>query len=319
MTDDSRIDKIEAWLQGKLPATEAAAFQSEIAADPALADEVELHRLALQAGKHLSEQHLRQNVLMWMNSAKMDRPARFPYRNILWAVVALLLLTAVIFTYFHQFKIREIEEREHREIALRDSLNAFWQTQIQHQQAAWSAEGAVKDSLTQLEIKRLREELDRRNQAPHKQKNDPNTANRKIAFTYDYPSKFANTVRSASKNDSDSVITIAAKAFDAGHYSKAESLLKSIPPDDPRQDEVAKILPYALFYNEKFGEAAAAFAELKQRDRFEAQKAEWYILLCYVAEGRKAYAQKTLAEILSNPKHQFYEDAQNLKSMLENR
>lgn len=322
MDDDSRIDKIEAWLQGKLPAAEAAAFQSEIAADPALAEAVELHRLALQAGRHLSEQHLQQNVLMWTNSPKMDRPASFPYRNVFRALAALIVL-AIIFSYFQQVqKTRKTEEREKREIARRDSIAADLQSQVQQKQTELSdllAKGAGKDSLAQLEISRLREEIDRAEQTSRKRKNDPNAANRKIAFAHDYPSSFANIVRGGfAKGDSGSVIASAVKAYDAGDYSRAERLLKSIPPDDPRQVWVIKMLPYTLFYGEKFGEAAAAFTKLQQQDGDDTQRAEWYILLCYVAEGRDAYAQKALENIANDPRHLFQEDAKNLKSALHN-
>ncbi len=104
MANDQLSDKIEAWLKGKLPPAEATAFQVEIAADPALAEEVDLHRLTLYAMDHLSEQHLQQNVLTWMEGVDIDdvekdidhKPEQpkmhAPYRNWFWLTTALLFL-----------------------------------------------------------------------------------------------------------------------------------------------------------------------------------------------------------------------------------
>ncbi len=47
MTDQDLHEKIEAYLLGELSAQAKAAFEADIAADPQLAEEVELHRLTL--------------------------------------------------------------------------------------------------------------------------------------------------------------------------------------------------------------------------------------------------------------------------------
>lgn len=317
MIEEELQNAIEKYLLGEMLAEERQRFESAMAADPELREEVEIQRIGLLGLQQLAASDLHKKFAEWNRELDAKPLPKTEISGWMWASAALfLLLMATVFGHLQQQnKTREREEQEKQQTAQSDSAVAALQTKLSN----LLAKGAFKDSLTQLEIKRLREELDRTNQAPHKQKNDPNAANRKIAFAYDFPSKFASTVRSGSKEDPVSVVTLAAKAFDTGQYSTAERLLKSIPPDDPRQDEVIKILPYALFYNEKFGEAAAAFAELQQRDKFEAQKAEWYIVLCYVAEGREAYAQKALSKILGTPQHKYYEDAKKLKSTLENR
>jgi len=65
MNRDIYSEKIDAWLAGKLPSAEARAFEAEIAADPELAAEVEVHRLEQEAIDEMVRQDLERDMARW--------------------------------------------------------------------------------------------------------------------------------------------------------------------------------------------------------------------------------------------------------------
>ena len=65
MNRDIYAAKIDAWLAGKLPPAEAQAFEAEIAADPELAAEVEVHRLEQEAIDEMVRQDLERDMARW--------------------------------------------------------------------------------------------------------------------------------------------------------------------------------------------------------------------------------------------------------------
>lgn len=68
--NDDLFDKIEAWLSAKLPEAQALAFEAEMAADAALAAEVERHRRSREGLNRLAEQALQGDMARWR--ASMD-------------------------------------------------------------------------------------------------------------------------------------------------------------------------------------------------------------------------------------------------------
>lgn len=111
MNRDIHSAKIDAWLAGKLPPAEAQAFEAEIAADPELAAEVEVHRLEQEAIDELVRQDLERDMARWDEDQggwspppeesppiAMPKPrGRFPRR--FWIGGLLLLLLAGAFWY----------------------------------------------------------------------------------------------------------------------------------------------------------------------------------------------------------------------------
>ncbi|MBK8968455.1 MAG: tetratricopeptide repeat protein [Lewinellaceae bacterium] len=65
MNDNINTDRIEAYLLGHLAPAEAAAFEQEMAQNPALATEVDKQRLELRAMELLAEAELRANFSAW--------------------------------------------------------------------------------------------------------------------------------------------------------------------------------------------------------------------------------------------------------------
>ncbi len=79
MIDDTRSDKIEAWLKGGLSPSEARAFEAEMASNPSLAEEVEQHRLVQQALDRLAEMKMQEHVSRWQeNPDALPKPPDLP-------------------------------------------------------------------------------------------------------------------------------------------------------------------------------------------------------------------------------------------------
>lgn len=109
-SDMENIDKIEKYLSGDMAVEEQQAFEAEVAADPALADEVDLLRLAKEAVELQIGDSLRQQMQEWQQSAsgtkeKMEakvvamKPRASLRRLLAIAASVLLLLSAGTFWY----------------------------------------------------------------------------------------------------------------------------------------------------------------------------------------------------------------------------
>ena len=319
MVDENLHDKIEQYLLGQLPQEEAAKLEDEIAANPALAEQVTLQRLGFMGIQRLAATKMRAKFDEW--DADMDSPsasssarntAPSPGRNPwVWITFALLLLSAAgAFGYYRQIKKeRGKREQERRQIAFRDSMIAVLQAGYREKAAQLEAL-TVKpggDSLTLLEIKRLREELDRKEKALRKLEQRRPAANRQIAMQLAPP-----PTQFGSRGDEDDPVLDAAKqAYEKHDYNEAVRLLKNISPSDPRQAQVAQRLPYALYYAGRFEEAIPAFLKLWEMDEDnEAMNAQGFLLLCYIAEGKMLEARQMRLVIMQNRGHKFYKTAE---------
>ncbi len=318
MIEDNLHDKIEDYLLGRLPPDEAARLEVDMAADPALAEQVALQRLGLMGMQRLTAAGMGAKFDQW--DADMDAPvttasppagASTPARNPwIWVTAALLLLlTAGAFWHFGQMRReRGEQEQDRRQIAFRDSiiaaLQADYRTKAAELEALMAKPGG--DSLTLLEVKRLRDELDRKDKALRKLEQRRPAGNRQVAMRLAPPPPRTR----GGWDDADAVLGAAKTAFDKPDYDEAIRLLKSIPPGDPRQAQVTQMLPYALFYAGRFQEAKSAFVNLWEQDEDnEAMNAQGYLLLCYIAEGKMLEAKQIRLVIMQNPRHKFYQTA----------
>ncbi|GAB4500444.1 MAG: hypothetical protein OHK0019_38880 [Saprospiraceae bacterium] len=310
MADERLHDTIEKYLLGQLSKEESSRLEADMAADPILFEQVEIQRLALMGMRRLAAADMKEKFTRWDKELDAQRLPP-PNLNIwIWITgILLLLLTVGAFWHFTQLKKEHRDlEREQRKIAFRDSMIAV--LQAAYREKATELEALIAqpggDSLTLVEIKRLRDELDRKDKALRELEQRRPTGNRQVAMRLAPPPP---AVRGAG-DDSDTELGAARKAFDKPDYNEAIQLLKSIPPGDPRQVQVTQLLPYALFYAGRFQEAIPAFLNLWEQDEDnEATNAQGYLLLCYIAEGKMLEAKQMQLVIMQNPRHKFYQTA----------
>lgn len=317
MMDEALHDRIEQYLLGQLSEEAAARLEAEMAADPALADQAALQRLALLGMQRLAAREMRARFEQW--DAETDPP---PARNTppnpwFWTTLALLALIALgAFWYFGQSGQAGVQqEQKDREIVVRDSLIAALKTDFREKAQALDAllakQGADSDSLTRLEIKRLREELEQKDRRLRE------LERRRFAGKPQIAMQLAPAPPRFRGGQDGSVLGNAREALEGGKFEEAVRLLKSIPAADPRQAQVTQILPYALFYAGKYREAASAFTTLWEQDADnETMNAQGYLLLCHVAEGNLQEARQMRLVILQNPQHKFYKTATELTETL---
>ena len=320
MDDAQRHDKIEKYLLGELSPDESSRFEADIKADPALYEQVEIQRMGLLGLQRLAHADLRGKFAKWDEELDAD-----PVPNIkkegfgfwMWTTVVLcLLLLAGIFLHFQQLKKIHIkQDQEKGENTRRDSTIKALQFAVQQKEAELEGNNGL---VSQTEINQLREEIKSKERAIDKLKNDLPFGNRKTALLFAQLSDDRQNIRGSSQAG-DSTLRAASTAYEASNFSQAINLLKQIPFNDPRYDDVIKILPFALFYDGRFSEAIEAFTKLQQKNQYLADKAGWFIVLCHLSEGRKAAAQKGITAILNDPQHRFLQNATILKEILEKR
>jgi len=320
MAEEYLHDTIQKYLLGELPPLEREHLEANIDSDPALAEQVEIQRLAYMGLQRLAAADLRQKFDLWDDeldtpTLPQTPPPIQPNHDKLWiwtAVILLLLLLVGAFAHFWQ--VKHTRNSEKSEVAQRDSIIAVMRIEFQQKQDSMSVLLSLpKDSLSVLEIKRLQEEIDRKDKSLRDLESKRRAGKPLIALQYAQPS---NTNTRGGSRGTDPVLTDEAKAFKAKEFAESIRLLKSIPANDSRQAEVIQRLPYSLFYASHFDAAIPAFIDLLEVDQFKEIDVQWHLLLCYVAIGERSETRYLLHAILKNPKHKYYQQAIDLKKAL---
>ncbi len=109
-------------------------------------------------------------------------------------------------------------------------------------------------------------------------------------------------------------------ALQAADFPRAIAFFGAIPPDNERYAEAQYYLGHAAAQQGQFDTAIAAFQAAAGRDepKFR-EKAEWNLLLAYVAAGRdeEATFRTLLNRVAETPAHSFSGQAQELRSDLD--
>lgn len=318
MANEQLTDKIEAWLQGKLLPAEAAAFEAEIAADPALAEDVDLHRLALQAMDHLSEQHLQQNVLTWLENVNIDSiedesekepdlntepPApSASYRNWFWIATTLLLLTGAL--AFYQIWKSGIEKQRiatlEAEIRQQDSLLfELKQRPIVNQ--------AAIDSLSS-EKEQLQQQLQEAKKGTGKPKSP------RLIVYYEKPKNLGRTLRDVKDLSVKKHLKDGAEDFEKSDMKAAETEARKALAIEPDNREARRLLAHSLFGQQRYFEAEMEFSQMQKEyaKPFDGYyEAEWNLLLCYRAlsdadAGQRTLFNTVLDKILNDSNHPYH-------------
>lgn len=307
MNKSDWADKIESWLSGRLSPQEIAQMEQLRTSDSEFAEAVSLHKLTLQAGKNLSEQHLKSQVLHWLNTepaAKQPENTGKPtnssinYQN--WTIGFLLLAVLALLGYIW-FQNRNQAKTQLVQMALATE-NEKLKTELENQKA----ESAVTST---------------NNTEPSKQQipDQPPAAPvvRPLAF-YKMPDDWSTTMRSGeAPAGTTELLTAGVAAFKSGKNATAASNAKRALANDPNNRTAHRLLAHALIRQGYYLEASHEFNWLMTAFPAKKDEAEWNLLLCYkamseTAEGNRLYA-KMLKQILDNQTHTFYKQAKILQ------
>jgi len=298
MTEQELFDKIEAYLRRRLPEAEREAFERQIAENPALAEEVEMHHFEHEAMEVLVEQRTRAKMAKW--AAEASPPDRTPpWRWMLPGLAAVALLTA-LFLWWRPATMPPASEQRVPSSPAEPAMEAPRSSESAEETApiAPTREPAAEEASPTAVPPPVAESV------------PPEPAYLALATElYGDPEVFS-TVR--SQNAADQL----RDDFEAGNYAAVVAALREALPEDlPAQ----QLLGHAYFRMGRYADAASAFDQVLQGDDPAlAEEVDYYYLLAQLAQGRQdtpAFAEG-LQRLLDDPDHPYYLQARELAARL---
>lgn len=316
------FDIFDDYLEGRLSAAAAAALEMRLASDAVLAKEFELHKTArnvvIRVAKAreitlATKERLRQEGF-FEQFQDVKRPTSTPN---LWAWAAcslFILLAADAFWHYWQMKKRE-QERLQAEAFQANLLSDNQQLRSERDTLRLVVDGALDGAF----VGSTNYDPDEDGNTHHYTEaiayaQQENKIMRKEIAQLLAPQHF-NEVQ--GNNDADD---LPSKAYEAGKYLEAINLWQNNPP----QDSVKIVLdlywlPYAYFKAGKFKEAIKTFKELRRLNPKRTKETDYFLLLCYFAEGDDKAARSMQTTILgfgSQQKHPHYDKAKAMGPLL---
>lgn len=279
-------EKIDAYLRNTLSADERARFEQAMAADEELATEVAIFQLEQEGQELLLERDLREKMQRWKTEASLHKPT--PGKRRLWW----LLLGAGLLCV----------------------CGLLWYR-------AQPAPGIVPE-------KPARQEPARTNDRPApaepesvpvaQQESPPDKAGsplRALALAaYDRPN-FSETYRNA--DTSENTVTQLQRVLEASDGQGPEAVIKAaalVPVGDPNYYLVQEILAHACLETARYERAREIFDRLTAANLGAASEhAEWYGIICLLAQSRAEEARKRLDILLADAQHIRHKDALRLE------
>jgi hypothetical protein len=302
-------DKINDYLEGKLNATDLAAFEEAMSADETLLKAVEVSRLEKQSIELLIENDLRAKMQTWKKDRLTQKPEYteggvFKQKTNYWSRLGLFiaLLLGVLGAFIYWFNKKEpVSLPQTKETPLDTLQKEQKQTPIitPNPNIAIEKKGK-KPILKKQDLTTKKEDAD-------------------IAFVnsmYDKPD-FTNDVREidTDKNDEDNFNSIAV-AWKNDDFSKVIALTQTINPNNSNYFRCQELLGHAYFRTYQFSKAENTFNLIAQTGQGQmVEDANWYRILCLIAMHKKDIATTLLNTLLNDKKHLRNDDAQKLNVM----
>ncbi len=289
--DETLLEQIDDYINGRMTEGEAAAFAQRINTEPALAELVEMHRLEMEVLEFLVEKKLREKLEALKHVPQPDLPPPATPSWIKWGLGAVLFLLAAL---------------------------SLWPV-LKHKPARQNP--AVRPKLSPGTP-----EIPVAGQQRPAQKTQPSPSGEEVAMnlqltalatsSYVFPEHLGGALRAPGKPGG-SPLDEGIAAFSKSKWKTAIQAFRKIPADDDQYPQAKEWLGHAFFKNKQYDEAAKSFQWLLDRHYSEAgdERAEWYLLLSLLPDYAKhrdqvnALLQKILAP---ENLHSYREDALRL-------
>lgn len=331
IVDQALHEKIEAYLLGKLPPQEAAAFEADIQNDPQLAEEVELHRLILPVPDRLAELELHEDFARWRSEMEPDPPPeqlsakRRRYFTVAMAIL-LLLLSAGAFWLWRHYEAQLAHEREER-IRLEKELG----TEKLRRENAERENGQLREDIRNL-------------QAPDKPvKTSPGggegngnpvvvtpppipepeyveIADQELIAYADDLLESVRTRGKGSDDKSEGLIVKASSSIADGKYRDAQRHLAQIRDKDKMYYTSLEMLAYVYFKRKQYTQAVNTYLQYRKFNN-DTDKTDWDLCLFYLGDYQryKSEFQSLLQKIINDDKHPKRDKALALRDTLANK
>lgn len=342
--DELLFDKIEAYLRGKLPPAEAAAFEAEMNADPELAALVKKHRLENQGLEWLVERDLLAKMNAWEREAESDsstrtleitsperdgtilnRPIPEPslrvtfVRRWRWAVGVAAALILGVFGWWLLQPQEDIGGPTPIVTAPKPKPPVTVPPKT-------TPKPSQKPPVSQSEEAEKDEDVAESPKpapAPSTKPPLPTTP----APAIDYSALAATYYKQEdfiqdSKNTAGGGTSGYGQALDSyksGKYADVEKLLKPSLKSNPNALKEKELLAHSLYKNGRYDEAIPYFRDLSySKDKALAERSEWALALSLLHKmpAQKSLLNRVLDKILVNPSHAFYAKAKDLKGKI---
>lgn len=338
MAEEQLYDKIEAYLLGELPPGEAEAFARQVEDDPALADQVELHRLEHDAMEVLLERELRNDVLEWIREVKESdatgmggtalpvpeegiRPQAIPMRRWLWLAAILVgaALVSILFIW---------------QPWLAPSSPAIEQQEPPPVEAPSPEQGPVVQTDGELPVAEQQSPAPKKEtpvSEPQQQRPEPKPGLLALADeVFDDP--FSSELRGRPDSPPSagaSLYVRAVAAYKTGKYERTRQLARQVPDTDADYGDARLLIGMSFYRQGRYQDAATAFRRIlideavapdddMLRDLIR-QSAEWNLMVSLLAQGppTRQAAGQLLDKITGEADHGFQQKAQEVRNRLQ--
>jgi len=279
-------EKIDAYLRNALSADERARFEQAMAADEELAAEVAIFQLEQEGQELLIERDLREKMRRWKTDAPLAKPPSGRRRLWWWLLVAGLLCLSGMLWYLAQ--------------PVAENAPA---SPVRPAPSTPTAPSSPPESVPVA-----------KNQSPPLRVESDSPLRALALAAYDRPD-FSETFRQAdtTKNTNQELQRI----LEAWNNKQPDVVIKAaglVPAGSPHYFRVQEILAHACLESAQYGRAQQIFSGIAAAGLGAASEhAEWYGLICLLAQSRTDLARKQLDNLLADEHHIRHEDALRLE------
>jgi len=335
MHDELLFDKIEAYLKGQLPSSEAAAFEAEIAADTELAMLVKTHRLERQGLEWLVERDLLTKMNVWERESNSENHSgeargadrgdgmRVSFVRRWWAAgIAAALMLGVFGWWLLQPQAdvggppAVVTVPKPRPPA---STTPKPKSRPSQKPPASQQEDAGEDD-------RVTE-----SPAPSTRPNTPTPTVKPpapapatvdyaaLAATFYRKDDFLKETQNGTAGGDSPGYGQALDSYKSGKYTDVEKLLKPALKNVPNGLKAKELLAHSLYQRGQYSEALNWFRQLAgSGDKALAERSEWAaaLTLLHQMPAQKAQLERALDKIIARPGHAFYAKAKELRGRI---
>ncbi len=334
MTEEQLYHKIEAYLFGELPPEEAEAFARQIGEDPALARQVELHRLEHDAMEVLLERELRENLQEWTRTAKkgaepvngpglpaaeqVKRPRIIPLRRLLWLAAILAgAIFAGIGIIWQPWAVSPPVAIEQEEAPPPEHISPSPAPALPSEEPAPEPGQPLPSTSGQ----------EQETPEPPRQVGPELLALANEAFNDPFSGDQVRGEPPAASGEA-GPFAAAVAAYKAGRYERARQLAAEVPASEASYGDARLLIGRSLYRQGRYEEAATVFhgilddeaiaPEDELLQKLARQTAEWNLMATYLAQGPPMLpaANRLLEKMLNEEQHLFGQKAGRLKVKL---
>ncbi len=287
MNESLSYNRIERYLLGQMSPEERAAFEAEVARDPALADQLATQQREHQALEVLVEDHLRAQLRYWAEQYPLSRPTPWYRQQAVWMAAASLLLLGILYLAWPstQKPNNALVETE-KSVPLTEPLTAPALTEDEAAMSEMPAEEANTESSNQRYIA--------------------------LATRYTERPRFQRIV---VRNEQAplSYMDSAYLALEKGQYAKAILRLRRIPESDDHYISAQHLIGEAFFASEAYAKAIPYLqAAANTPDYLRKSEAEWQWALALLHLANADDSRRILQQIVKDATHPYYRKAKQL-------